>query len=514
MRTYQVLLVDDHRVILDGLQAMIDWEACGYRLVGAAESGHEALEILEKTPCDLLITDVRMPDMNGLELIERVRRRMSDIEIMVISAYGEFEYAKTAMQFGVNSYLLKPISSEKLIESLLLTHSALAERDRRRQHELERLLLKLLLSPRHSVKNEDFQKVGIPADAPRCCLALLQLDALGEKILNLFGSDETGETAQDVVMRFLEKHLPCHSALISDNRMLVVFLPESGDPTRLQYIVSGLAEYLEQYCGAHIQAVIGDIVATPSALSATYARIESVMNSAAFWNHGGILVASAAEDIKAPLSFDATALLSAVRSASASAAERELQQLLCQLRAERPSVERVRLAMAEIMFRLSDAIAESSGSIQEALGRDDFHHQLYRLSSMDELSQYLTRTVRSLCEYLGQNVRRDGQIRVADVERYIQLHYAESLTVKRLSEIFFISPVYLGRLFSSRVGVSLNSYVNAVRIKNAQTLLKNTDMKVYAVCTSVGYKSIKYFYKIFKDEVGMTPHEYRLIHGA
>ncbi len=517
MDRFRVLLVDDNPAIREGICAMIDWEAYGYQLAGSADNGLSALEFLEKEPCDLIITDIRMPEMNGLELLRRAREIRRDVEAIVISAYSEFEYAQTAMQYGVENYLLKPISSEKLIESLLMVRSALEQKRKYRQHEFERILLRLLISPRKgAIRQEELRKEGIVLDACCYCLALMHLDAFDEKAEGLFGTDEEEETGQDIVMKFLTKYVRCYSTIISPDMMLVVFLLDEDRRNALKVLLSELAEHLELYSGAQIQAIIGERVSDIGSLAETYARIQAVMSNETFWDRGGVQIIDIAmkdegENVRA---FDIAPLLNAVRAMNPAAASHEAQLLSDRFRTEQPSIDLVRVTLSEIMFRLTDIVSEFGGDPDEALHSSGYHDRLYfSFHNIYELTRYLDETVQRLCEYLNRLVKKDGQIRVSDIVSYINNNYVEAITVKKLSEMFYISPVYLGRLFSAKMGTSLNSYVNSVRIRNAQTLLQTTDLKVYAICNNVGYKSIKYFYKVFKDEVGMTPHEYRLIHG-
>ena len=517
MRKYQILLADDNPMIREGLSAMIDWKEYGYQLAGAAKDGAEALAFLERNPCDLLITDIRMPEMSGLELIRRVRENKWNTEVIVISAYGEFEYAKSALQYGAENYLLKPISQERLIESLMLTRSTLDQRAKTAQHEFERILLKLLLSPRGTaILPKELEEVSVTLNASSYCLTLLRLDAFDEKTAQLFGSDENDDTAQDVVMAFLSRYSSCYSTMISEDLMLILFLLEEDNRNQLKALISELAEYLELYSGARILAIIGETVSEIDRLADTWLGIQSLMRNEFFWNHQGVLVTDTAPGgaAQSARAFDLAPLLGAARAMNPVTAGQETERLIRQMRDESPSIDVVRDVMSEIMFRFTDIVAEFGGDPAEALPTAGYHDRLYLSSNnITDLASSLAQTVQRLCEYLNGIVKKSGQIRISDIVNYINANYAEAITVKRLSELFYISPVYLGRLFSSKMGVSLNSYVNAVRIKNAQTLLQTTDLKVYAVCSSVGYKSIKYFYKVFKDEVGMTPHEYRLING-
>ncbi|HBR30390.1 MAG TPA: DNA-binding response regulator, partial [Firmicutes bacterium] len=115
---YKVLLVDDEEVIREGMTKIIDWEAIGFRFMGAAQNGIEAYERLMQDPADIVITDLKMPVIDGLELIAKIQEEHPEIVFVVLSGYGEFELAKQAMRYGVKHYLLKPCNEQKIIEVL------------------------------------------------------------------------------------------------------------------------------------------------------------------------------------------------------------------------------------------------------------------------------------------------------------------------------------------------------------------------------------------------------------
>ncbi|MDC7124975.1 MAG: response regulator, partial [Spirochaetales bacterium] len=129
MKKYNVLVIDDERIIRDGISKSIDWEALNLNLQGSCEDAFDALDIFNNNPPDIAIVDIRMPGMSGLELIETVRKEGIPIQFIILSGYGEFELAQKAISFGVRQYLLKPINPEKLKQSLmdiskeLATHS-------------------------------------------------------------------------------------------------------------------------------------------------------------------------------------------------------------------------------------------------------------------------------------------------------------------------------------------------------------------------------------------------------
>lgn len=518
MRKYKVLIADDNKLIRDGLCAMVNWEEYGYQLAGTAKNGKEALDFLEHEPCDLLITDIRMPEISGLELLKCIQDKGLEIEVIIISAYSEFSYAQTAAQYGVESYLLKPVSRDELIESLMIISTNLQQRERNTRHEIERVLLKFLISPVYAtIDTKELKDTGITLDSNFYCLTLLHLDSFDEKTAQLFGNDESGDTAQDVVNSFLSKYSKSFSIMIAADQMLILFLLEENNRNQVKALVSELAEYMEMYSDAQILAIIGETVPDFRKLSGTWLKMQIAASNEAFWNHRGVLIMDAVQDDsqRSAQSFDISALINAVKSVNTESAISESEKLVHRMQSELPSIDVVRATVSEIMFRLTDIVSEFGGDPAEALQSQGYHDNLYMtLNNINDISTQLTQTIRVLCEYLNGIVKSNGQIRISDIVNYINRNYSEPITVKKISEMFYISPVYLGRLFSTKMGVSLNSYVNSVRMKNAKSLLTDTDLKVYVICTRVGYKSIKYFYKVFKDEVGLTPHEYRLIHGS
>ena len=513
MSMYKVLIVDDSPIIREGICRMLNWENLGFRIAGTAESGSAALKFLETQPCDLILTDIRMPDMDGIELIRRVRERGLDAETIIISAYREFEYAKEAMQLGVNHYLIKPISIEILTETVLILRTELQEEEKRRHRESERAMLKLLVDSSGIPQNG--MESTIPCNCPYYCLALLHLNTLQEQMERLFGAREDEETFEEIVMNFLSPQVDCFVTSHAENRIAILFLPKNDDVQQLRILMSKLTEHLELYADISVRAVLGEVVSGIRELSGTYQRIVALISHERFWKQGETMamVTGASDAWKAIPALEMSSLLNAVRTSKMDDVMQETEGLIDQLRMAHLPVSQLRMMLSEIMFKLTSVVMEINHDANRVLRPYDYHEQLYRISDADALFAYLRETMSKLCNSLNHAPEKNGQIHTSAVADYIREHYAENITAKSIAEKFYINPVYLGRLFARRQGVSLNKYVNNVRIENARLLLVETDMKVYAICSAVGYKSIKYFYQIFKEVTEMTPNEYRLLYG-
>ena len=131
MGMYKILLVDDERIILEGIAAVIEWEKLDTVLIGKAGSGREAYEMVEQNPPHIIITDVKMPELDGIGLIEKVKARYPDISFIILSGHDEFEFAKTAMQYGVRHYLLKPCNENKITEAIHHIIQEIREKERK-----------------------------------------------------------------------------------------------------------------------------------------------------------------------------------------------------------------------------------------------------------------------------------------------------------------------------------------------------------------------------------------------
>lgn len=512
MRMFQALLVDDHRPIREGLAAMVGWAEHGYQLIGSADSGVSALEVLERSPCDLLITDIRMPDMDGMALIRTVRERKYPLEIIIISGYDDFAYAQAAMQYGVKHYMLKPLSAENVVETLLFVHADLVEREREKKRQLERLLYQLIATGRSDSDALAALEIGLPT--PYYCVALLHTGQLDPMLDELFGPDEGNQSAQDLIMEFLLRYIPCHSARISEERIVLLFLPETDDIGVIKRIASELAAYIELYSGVGIQVMFDGIFSSMEAIPAAYERARRELDRAEFLGMQGIRVSSMAQQNPGPqrLMVDIKPLLDAVRALNRSLATAQITQLMEAIARQHAPLSMIQATMAEIVFRLTDMVMAQEDNITEAPDIAGYFDRLYCLTDLEAFKRCLLEISESAIACLAQCAKKDGRIDIMEIVHFIDANYADDLSIKRISQLFYMSPVYLGRLFTRNMGMKLNTYLNAVRIRNAQDMLKGTDDKIFNVCTQVGYKSLKYFYKIFKEETGMTPNEYRLIH--
>lgn len=383
----RVLIVDDEPFIRQGLGLLIDWKKYGYMVTGEAANGKEAIELLENNSYDLIITDIKMPEVNGIELIEWVRKsNLKNIKIIVLSGYYEFEYAKKAIKYNVTDYILKPIQRDELINVLM---------------EFEK-------------SYEEAKMESIKATEKPDVLLNIPIKVLIKDIINKSGTEEK-----------------VHS--LSKNKIKNYGIKKEDMDDLIQYTKENNTQKIDE----HIEKIC---------LGFKNPNMDTRMI-----------------DIY-------------------------MNYLLCQL---------IHLArefdsdidQGEVLENINTMALEqfsSEGSIQ--------HFKAF----MNEFASYLNQ--------LRNNVF--GGV-LDEIEKEIHLCYKENLSLKYLSEKYFINSAYLGQIFKKKYGTSFKDYLNNYRIERAMELLLRTNDKVYMIAEAVGYNNLDYFINKFVKVQGKTPLQYR-----
>lgn len=394
-----VVIVDDEDDILEGLATIIDWEGYGFKIAGLARNGMEALGICGMSNPGLLLTDIKMPEMDGLELIKNLRDKHPDIKVVILSGYNDFEYAKKAIKYGVDSYLLKPVDTEELYNELMQAKERILN-DQKLKNEkaasrkiLQNHLLRSLIFEDAPVGDicGMFTKYDIYSGNMSFCILVAGTSGTDRIFL-----DKTANMQYaDLLRRFIDE---------SFSATLDVCVFEDGEDR----FVAVLADK-----GLGMDKVVLDGLA-------------SNIETKGIHGTDAYSIACCGEIVYDPLSI--------------------------------------------------------------------------RKSYATAIASYKQR-----CEY------REGRTccNVQDIVKYVHVHYNEELNLKKVADMFFVNPAYLGQLFKKRTGDHFIDYVNKVRIECAKKLMDENIHSIKKVSEKVGYRSLDYFYRNFKKIVGVNPGEYK-----
>ncbi len=374
----KVLFVDDEPIITQGLRVLIDWENEGFEIAGSVQNGNEALKFLKKEPVDLVLTDIRMPECSGLELLETVKDQgISEAYFIIMSGYDDFSYAQQAIRAGCLDYILKPVDADELLKIVRKVRSLEEARkeDEERRNRME-----------HAYLDRNM-------------------------ITRLIGTYDNGNPAKSVI-------------ICKDN-------------------LDGLTAAIEENDHEKIEKFV-------------YAFYRETK-------------------------------------------EKNLTE------------EEINFNISYLLFQLIHIASEQDDEVNHEeimrfIGESSFEESIIKGSA------YMCRFCLEYAEYVSQLRKSAARGILQDVEREIKAHYAENISLRELSQKFYLNSAYLGQIFKKKYGQSFKDYLTDYRIKEAARMLARTDLKIIRIAEDVGYKDSDYFVQKFIERMGCTPSKYRRDH--
>ncbi|WP_343060631.1 response regulator [Paenibacillus phyllosphaerae] len=511
-----MLLVDDEPLILDGISSVIEWEALGTTLIGTASNGLEALTIVEEQSPDIIITDIRMPGMDGLRLVETVRSRDADIDFVMLTGFSEFEYAKTAMQFGVKHYLLKPCSEEKLEEALRDIVRSKRGKDENEsfvqamQYSLERVLphakeqflKELVMNKTYGMQEWHFfcQLFGLQFRTLRVRLLLLDIES-GHEYEHLFAAQNI---AQDIFAN------PMLSTTVG-GRVLLLMEDQLAEEMLFQR-VHALRETFKRYYRYDVMAALSE----PGELGQVrtlYLRMLNCLSHRFYLGQGGLIME---RDIALPddpstedFVFDAERLLLPIKAGHWQDSELELRSLFEQLAAPKFTIAQTKSYMVQIFME----IIRLCNPAEMKAYLDQLPHQIEH-STLQAFQQLVLSIAKSIAqERFEQTCRKQSQL-VQRIQHIVQQKYRDdTLTLQTVANEIYMNPDYVGKMFKLETGEKFTNYVMNYRMQKAIELLDRGDnVTVASLAEQVGFGcNASYFSKMFKKYTDYTLTEYRKI---
>ena len=481
---YRVLLVDDEYMILEGLQYIIPWAELGFEIVKKARSGTEALAFLEKETVDLMITDITMPDMSGIELVDEAARLGYHFLTVFLTGYQEFAYVKEGLRLGAKAYLVKPVNRAELLEVVQKSFAELEENKRQRQQAylvVENNIRRWINDELSEVEFEALLDVlKLPDEGPYTAVKLYGTVPTLQKIIDL--TEQKGQ------------HLFILETAGPDDYLLLVFQGSKAHLLAFLQLVKALvASDLELY--------LGETVADWENVYESYEKILQVEALKRFYpdllpkNEAGKTVMAGDGE----LSF--FAFNKALMIGDEGTIRTELANIFAELTQKRLPPDYAR----SLTFLLMADIARQYPTGSQAL----YEETLAKIRLQENVVQ-----LRALVEEVLAQVAQAGSEKpyselTQNVVAVVKRDYQQELTIKMVADALHLNSGYLGQLFKKETHLSFSQYLNHVRIKKAQQLLLHTTLNVNEIADETGYKNTNYFSKMFKKLNGITPKEFR-----
>ena len=522
MELYRVLLVDDEEDIREGISRKMDWLGLGFSLVGEAANGQDALELAESLRPDVILTDIKMPFMDGLELCRILTDRLPAARFVVFSGFDAFEYAKQAIQMNVVEYILKPINADELSAVLRRLKDQLdRERAERRNVELLRSRYTENLPVLRELFYANLLDGHIEPGTERERAARLDIDLQGEEWavgLAYIGSDRRDALSTLSIQNLLEETLTadrCKLSLYNDWVAVIVSLTESFTIYDLIRVLDRVCTLAASYLGLTLTVGVGAPCKELSGMARSAAEARTALEYRSMVGRGQVIYIGDLEpDGGQVLTFeeaDERTLTAAVRLGSEQEVRDAAAALAGKIREANPSAGQYNLFLMELVTHLMKMTRRSGVGVEEIFGTGfSLPIQDSALPSLEELEGWCSERYLRLWTLIRRRQTDSAGQTVEAAKEYIRQHYAESdLSVEKLCAYLHLSSTFFSTLFKRETGTSFTAYVTTVRMEAAAEAIRGTEEKTYLIAQRCGYEDPNYFSYVFKRHFGVTPTKYR-----
>lgn len=525
---YSVLIVDDEDVIREGLKQVLDWGSLGFAVKATASNGEQALHELETRHFDVILADVRMPKMSGIQLAEVVQRRYPEKRVVILSGYDNFKFAQQAIQYGVYHYLLKPCQEEEISQVFHRLKEELDQGRERRasQQDTEQQLL-------YHEAEEVLQGERDPEHSAALLRWLARFSDTSAAILHLWASPkpsllkEMWESGEDLLRKVDELELELVQNIDSSRILMVhtqghqfggiICSDHESIRTQTESLFSGIEKELEKRISCELYGAYTIIVPSEGRLAHNHYRaLEEAMQYLHRREPGGLIqIESQAESNSEDASLPDTQRLVQEICTLQGGGDRKLDKLLGQwkviLAASHSLTVKDLVRWSEgLTSRLQKSLLDCDIEVSSRIRR--FDKILVLLSPMLTLHVFFELLHLLLADILKRLAERHAERYSKNVRAALQIideRFGEAVGLEEIASQLSLSSAYLSRLFKRETGSKFSEYLQKRRIEEAKRLLRDTNDKVYLVAARVGYPDQHYFSEIFKRRTGFTPMDYR-----
>lgn len=531
----KVFLVEDESFIREGLRDTIPWEKYGYTFVGEASDGEMALPLIRKARPDVLITDIKMPFMDGLALSRIVHAELPQTKIIIISGYDDFEYARQAIEVGVEQYLLKPVTKLTLRKTLLELKEKIEQESTNDDYQLRyqtemkeyeqfarRHFFEKLLHGELSVQEiyEEAAKQSIDLTASMYNLLFISLQ---ERFSQLTREEqERNHYRREELLHFFLRY-PQYVLFSWNVNQYGILI--KADNERMEEFIQKAIRQVEQMCETEDQpfiwyVTIGNPVERLSMLKECYQNVSHYFAYRYFLPDMHIFSEETlADQISNKDDTDLKNVDSAqmdpetIKDFLHSGSNSEVQDFV------EGYLGKIRDALGSRMFRdyvtlnirfTILAFIDSMGSVHEEAKKRMEEYDVKGTLNIEELTSYFTDMLKTALDIRDQESNSQSGHVLKQALEYIDSHYCdESISLNEVAARAGVSPNHLSSVFSQNMQKTLIEYITNKRMEKAKKLLKTTNVSTGSIAAEIGYKDPRYFSFVFKKTQGMSPREYR-----
>jgi len=531
---YKILIVDDEDIIRKSIVKIINWEKLGFDKVFDAENGLEALEILKTESIDLVLADIKMPIMDGLELARIIKNDFVKVSVVIISGHDEFQMAQEAIQHGVMDYILKPLGDESLSIKILEIKEKLDKKKTELQYinkikdQLhqnlpllrEQHLNTLVCTPGDKIVSDarlEFLKIHL-SEGPFCVCVIEPYFDISE--------NEDSEIYLFAMKNIVHESVGDNHPLFSDSfrRIIVVFsykfLSAEMESRILIYdILNAVSKSFEVFLSKSATFAVGSTVENANNLYTSYAEALKALDckytlgkgkiydiyDLDYHDHGFVNPINGIEKVMIHIKSCQTNLLG-----------KDFNEISSELITKMASASNGKIIFIQIITELLKIVAENLADNKEIWSEGlDIYSKIDHIQTVEEMADTVMNFARFVSEKIQETTSISSRSAVLKAMEYIRTHFTdETLSLESTASVVSVSPGYLSTLFKRESNVNFSDYLTRIRMEKAMELLRTTDLKTYEVAHASGFTNPHYFSISFKKHTGKTPSKFKQSDGG
>jgi two-component system response regulator YesN len=535
---FKVLIIDDEAIIRKGLKNIINWKSFDCEVCGEADNGLGGRELIRNTTPDIIITDIKMPEIDGLSMIKEIKDSVPDCKIIILTGYRDFDYVHESLKLGAFDFILKPSKIEELTAVIARAVKELRFK-RERSEEFDKLKLlfhqnipilreKLLFDVIYEIntnENEITAKMDL-LDIKVGKFAMLVVQNDSEDSENRETNEYDRHLYQfGIINTFNEifsENFNVLSIPLNDAGIAFIAMPVKEDANLTELIdkkCSYLQEIIKNCFGFTVTIVVSSEGSGLMQLPLKFKECKEALVHKFYLGSNSVIFHS---DVSTFFKYDdhsmleklQKALLEGIKSGNEASVKDRLSDIFSCVKDIDPvgkdfiknfywntisSINSIRISI----------IAMDSEKKVENRQLEGLYGLIEKCVSIDEMNSLLKESAMSVSQKVNNYNNKSIKLILRKAVEYIQTHYHEQVTLNEVAECTYVSTYYISRMFKREMGKNFVDYLNEIRIEKAKEMLKDVKYKTYEVAESVGIPDAHYFSRLFKKHVGVTPTEYR-----
>ncbi|MGG6313276.1 response regulator [Paenibacillus macerans] len=547
---YKLILADDEEDVREGLLRLIDWDSLGYEVMETAENGKEASELVEKHVPDVVVTDIQMPFMNGLQLAEWIREKYPATKIIILTGYEEFEYAQKAIRLGIDEYVLKPFSAGELADILRKVKAQidaemaekenvqlLTEHYRKNLPILQSLFLSSLVSRRLREGEicEKCQHYDLDLRGDSYMVSVIRIDSAGIRrdrdaggngepgIGSLSLKDTNDKQLQlfavlNIADEIVQRH-PGDRAFIHHDEVVLLSIGPSGGgeegSERTLHLLEEIRFSVERFLKLTVTIGAGPVVSQLSEVVGSYDEAIKALDYRVILGGNKVIWI---EDVETrqfvPLTIDELKekeLIRCLKVGSDQELENLMEELFAALAESKVSYQDFQVYLLEILTSVIKVAKDIHVDLDKLFGEGSgFLGQFAKFAHADEAKAWFMDICMKLKYFIASDRQSSYNKLVDEAKEYIAAHYRDNdISITKVCQQLHISAGYFSNIFKKETKTTFVNYLMGVRMEAAQDLLTTTDLKAFEIAERVGFADPNYFSFCFRKKFGISPKEYR-----